>query len=199
MSIYVSRRWTANKRAEAVDVLTGAFAADPAARWVYPDELQYRFNFPRLVEALAGNAFDHRTAFAAADGSGAALWLPPDVHPDDEAVASVIADSVSVAKRDEVFALMEAMDAHHPRQPHWYLPLIGVEPVRHGRGVGAELMRRALDACDRDGAAAYLEATSDGSRRLYERFGFETVGTIQVGSSPPLYPMLRQARSPRRG
>ncbi len=194
MSIYASRTWTANKRAEAVDVLTSAFATDPAARWVYPDELQYRFNFPRFVEAFAGKAFDYRTTFAAADGSGAALWLPPDVHPDDEAVAGVITDSVSATKRDEVFALMEAMDSRHPREPHWYLPLIGVEPSHHRRGVGAELMRRALEGCDRDGAAAYLEATSHANRRLYERFGFETVGTIQAGSSPPLYPMLRRPR-----
>lgn len=194
MSIYTSRTWTAKSRAEAVDVLIRAFAADPAARWVYPDELQYHFNFPRFVEAFAGKAFDHRSAFTAAGSTGAALWLPPDVHPDDEALAAVMAASVSAAKRDEVFALMEAMDGHHPRQPHWYLPLIGVDPGHHRRGVGADLMRRALECCDRDGAAAYLEATSDGSRRLYERFGFETVGTIKVGSSPALYPMLRQAR-----
>jgi len=54
------------------------------------------------------------------------------------------------------------------------------------------LLRHALQLVDRDKLPAYLEATSAGSRRLYERHGFETTGEIQTADSPPLWPMLRK-------
>jgi hypothetical protein len=36
-----------------------------------------------------------------------------------------------------------------------------------------------------------LESTNPRNLSLYKRHGFEPIGTIQQGSSPPLYPMLR--------
>ena len=39
---------------------------------------------------------------------------------------------------------------------------------------------------------ADLEASSEQNLALYERHGFEVVGTIQVGSSPSIFPMVRE-------
>ena len=86
------------------------------------------------------------------------------------------------------------MGRYHTSEPHWYLPLIGVDPARQGKGYGAALMRHALAACDRDGMPAYLESTNPRNVPLYERHGFALLGTIQAGSSPPIFPMLRTAR-----
>ena len=55
-------------------------------------------------------------------------------------------------------------------------------------------MRQALAACDRDGTAAYLESTNPENISLYQRHGFEVLGRIQVGASPPIFPMLRPPR-----
>jgi hypothetical protein len=41
---------------------------------------------------------------------------------------------------------------------------------------------------------AYLESTNPRNVSFYRRHGFEVLGTIQVGSSPPLIPMLRPPR-----
>jgi GNAT superfamily N-acetyltransferase len=76
----------------------------------------------------------------------------------------------------------------------WYLPLIGVDPVHQRKGHGSALLQHALCRCDRDHAPAYLESTSPANIPLYERHGFEVLATIQVGSSPPIVPMLRAAR-----
>lgn len=53
------------------------------------------------------------------------------------------------------------------------------------------LLRHALERCDQDQLPAYLEATSPMNRSLYGRHGFEEIGVIQAGASPPLWPMLR--------
>jgi GNAT superfamily N-acetyltransferase len=72
--------------------------------------------------------------------------------------------------------------------------MIGVVPDKQGNGYGSALLRHALERCDSDDKLAYLESSSDKNIPLYERHGFEVLGTIQVGSSPPLFPMLRRPR-----
>lgn len=89
-------------------------------------------------------------------------------------------------------AVVEQMGRYHPSEPHWYLPLIGVDPSHQGKGYGSTLMQYALAVVDRDNMPAYLESTSPRSVPLYGRHGFKVLGTIQVGASPPIFPMLRK-------
>jgi GNAT superfamily N-acetyltransferase len=70
----------------------------------------------------------------------------------------------------------------------------GVDPAHQGKGLGGVLMRHATDICDRDGVLAYLESSNLRNVPLYERHGFEILGTIQAGSSPVITPMLRKPR-----
>ena len=100
--------------------------------------------------------------------------------------------SIAEPDRPGVFAVAEQMDQYHPEEPHWYLPLIGVDPAHQGKGYGSALLRHALAICDREKMPAYLESSNPRDNPLYQRHGFEVIGTIQAGSSPPLWPMLRQ-------
>jgi GNAT superfamily N-acetyltransferase len=179
---------------QAVSTVVLAFSADPAARWLYPDAHQYIVNFPSFVRAFGGKASEQGSAYSIGDFSGAALLLAPDVHPDEEALAGLIQRTVFKHKLEEVFAVFEQMGSYHPSVPHWYLPLIGVDPALHGKGYGSALMEHALTHCDRDQKLAYLESSNSKNRTLHERHGFELLGTIQVGSSPPICPMLRKPR-----
>jgi GNAT superfamily N-acetyltransferase len=90
---------------------------------------------------------------------------------------------------------MGQMAEFHPQEPHWYLPLIGVDTTKQGQGYGSALLVHALARCDEDGLPAYLEASSPRNKVLYARHGFEEIGVIQAGSSPPMWPMLRPARA----
>jgi GNAT superfamily N-acetyltransferase len=170
-----------------------AFSGDPAARWMYADAGMFFANFPRFVRAFGGNAFAHGSAHHIA-GSAAALWLPPEVGPDEEQLMALIEGSVAPDRRPVVFEVIEAMGAYHPEVPHWYLPLIGTDPARQSQGYGSALLRHALATCDAEMLPAYLEATSPRNVPFYQRHGFEALGTIQVADSPPITPMLRRPR-----
>lgn len=178
----------------SIAALVAAFVADPFIRWMLPDAKQYLHYFPQVLKHFAGRAFDQGSAYRSDDFKAAALWLPPDVGPDEEALGAVMQEGVAAELLGEVFAVLEQVGASHPPDVHWYLPAIGVEPLFHGKGYGSALLARGLEVCDRARVAAYLEATNPASIPLYRRFGFEVVGEIQAGSSPPITPMLRAAR-----
>jgi ribosomal protein S18 acetylase RimI-like enzyme len=177
-----------------VDIITRAFAADPPSRWLWPNDEQYSRFFPRFVEAFGGSAIDHGTAEITGEGGAAALWLPPGAHPDDAVLGALLEESVDAAVLPKAFALFERMAAHHPAEPHWYLPLIGVTPAQQGHGYGSVLLEHAAERCDRERLPAYLESTSPRSVELYRRHGFEVIGEIRTESAPPIFPMLRRAR-----
>jgi len=142
---------------------------------------------------LGGKAFTHESAYYADDYAGAALWLPPGVKPDDDAISALM-QRTSAAPLEDVSTLFEQMERYHPQEPHWFLPFIGVDPSHQGEGYGAALMKHALIPCDRDGVPAYLESRNPKNVPLYERHGFDLLGTIQVGTSPPIFPMHRRPR-----
>jgi GNAT superfamily N-acetyltransferase len=175
-------------------VLTLAFASDPAARWAWPDSQQYVDAFPRFARAFGGGAIDAGTAHYVEGFSGVALWLPSGTLPDEASLVRVIEDTTAEELQDAMFSMFEQMDAYHPHDPHWHLPLIGVDPVSQGQGYGSALLSHVLEGCDRQQVLAYLEATSPRNMSLYARHGFEVLGTIQVGTSPSIYLMLRTPR-----
>lgn len=181
-------------RHPAVRILVLAFADDAIVRWFWPDAGRYLDHFPEAVELFGRAAFAAGTADRAHGDTGAALWVPPNSPSDDDAAADLVARSVDADRLDAVFDLLGQMDEFHPTRPHWYLPLIGVDPRHRGAGVGSGLLRSALARVDADGMGAYLEATSPRNRVLYERHGFVVQGEIQSADSPPLWPMWRAAR-----
>lgn len=187
-------RLTSAETEHAIAVMVLAFSADPANRWVWPEPAQYLAALPSFVRALAGKAFEQGTAYAIGDFAGAALWLPPGVHSDEAAVIEVFERTTSPGVQGDLFAIFEQLAGFHPGGPHWYLPMIGVDPAQQRRGCGGELLRHTLAACDRDGLPAFLESTNPANVSLYERHGFEVLGTVRAGSSPPIFPMLRRPR-----
>jgi len=151
-------------------------------------------HYPALFRLFAAKALENRTVYCAEGFSGVAVWLPPEVSVDEQELAAAIQSLVPSALQGEVVTLLELMGSFHPNQPHWYLPLMGIEPRHQRQGLGSALLKHALVACDRDQLPAYLEASSEQNLALYERHGFKAIGTIQAGSSPPIFPMLREPR-----
>jgi GNAT superfamily N-acetyltransferase len=193
MSVEV-RVATAEERERTVSVETLAFAKDPVMRWLDPEPHEYLCHFPRFVDAFGGRAFEHETVWIAGDFGGAAMWLPPGVETDGDTVEAVLRQSLDEAALGTAFAVLEQMGRFHIEEPHWYLPMIGVEPAQQGQGLGSALLSHALARCDEDSLPAYLESSNPANVPLYERHGFRVVDTIQVGEAPPVFPMLRSAR-----
>jgi len=184
---------TAAEEAAVFAILTLAFSNDPATRWTWPDPKAYLDAFPHFAKAFGGAAFGHGSAHRIGS-AGAALWLPPGASPDDAAIGALMQRTADPQTATDGPQIMQQMASYHPKEPHWYLPLIGVDPARHRNGYGAALLQDTLCRCDQDHVAAYLESTNPANITLYQRHGFEILGTIQAGRSPTITPMLRKPR-----
>lgn len=177
-----------------IDALKLAFVADPATRWVWPDSQKYLLNFSSFAKAFGGKAFSNKCAHYIGNYAGAALWLPPHVDPDVDALIRLLQQTTSKEAYAIVTQVFDKMGSYHPSEPHWYLPLLGVDPHHHGKGLGSALMQHATTKFDNENVLAYLESSNPRNIPLYKRHGFEVLGTIQADQFPPIVPMIRKPR-----
>ena len=175
-----------------IDTIVLAFSSDPVVRWVYPTPHDYLHHFPEFIRIYAGKAFESGTAYYTEDFAATALWLPPGVQPNEGELIKLIQNTVPEERQEHLFSVFEQLESYHPTEPYWYLPLIGADPTHQRKGSGSALMKHVLARCDQEGSLAYLESSNPENISLYARYGFEILGMIQVGTMPPLIPMLRK-------
>jgi ribosomal protein S18 acetylase RimI-like enzyme len=175
--------------------LASAFESDPVLGWLTPDRRTRRRRLERFfrlelrhVVLPAGRAWT-------VDGCpGASLELPPGnwrMSFGTQIAHGPAFTRVFGSRLLQAFGLITVMERRHLREPHHYIPYVGVAPAAQGQGLGTRLMRPTLERCDREQLPAYLEATSERNAALYERLGFEHLGAFRFLSSPPLWPMRR--------
>jgi ribosomal protein S18 acetylase RimI-like enzyme len=96
-----------------------------------------------------------------------------------------LAQATGWGRLPRVAAGLEAIEKHHPDDPHFYLLALGVEPELQGRSIGTQLMRPVLERCDRERIPAYLESSKQRNVPLYERNGFRVQRTVDLPNGGP--------------
>lgn len=178
------------------DTLTEAFTADPLQHHLMPDPARpghARVDAVRRfmdVERDAHMGLGH--LYVADDGAATALWEPPGVHADTDAIVEVFANEV-----DEEIAAAAAepfmqMFAARPETPHFYLAVLAAADRARGQGLGAALLDRVLSICDAEQIDAHLESTNARNVSLYERHGFVVTEEISFAPDVVVRPMTRQ-------
>jgi ribosomal protein S18 acetylase RimI-like enzyme len=191
------RRATAEDEDAIVRVLARAFEADPVARFLLRED-----DYPGAL-ALVFRAFtkhmtmSHGEVWIEAGGSGTALWTPPGAWDVTVRAAARMAPSLvratGLSRLVRGGRALQSLQRFHPREPHYYLFAIGVDPAAQGRGIGSALLHAVLDTCDKTKTAAYLEASTEDSARLYARHGFRTTRELRVTTdAPPVWLMWRE-------
>jgi ribosomal protein S18 acetylase RimI-like enzyme len=171
-----------------------SFVGDPAARWSWPRAEDFLHNMPLLARAFGGKAFALGSAYEIGDFAGVALWLPPGVPSDEEALASLIERTAPAAIQQDAAKVFEQMASFHPKEPHWYLPLIGVDPAHQSKGLGDRLMVHPLARCDADGVPAYLESSNPRNITFYQRRDSKRWGRSRSDHRPRSSPCFASRR-----
>ena len=190
------RKARPNELGRLAAVLASAFYDDPPIRWVLKDDGRRRSLLERSFGLYLRRLwFKQDECYTTGSVVGAIVWeLPGQWKVGVVDQLRVLPSMARINGRllSRILRAFAAVESNHPAEPHYYLPLVGVEPEWQGRGLGAALMRPILDRCDDERVPAYLEATTPRNRALYARHGFEVTEEFSLGpGSPPLWRMWR--------
>ena len=135
MTTLMIKTATAADTDPVIAVLTLAFSTDPAARWTWSDPQQYLRHFPSIVHVFGGKAFTHGSAYSVDGYAGAALWLPPAVHPDEETLIALFKRTVPEPLHQDLFAVFAQRGRYHPQEPHWYFRSLALTHATRAKGM----------------------------------------------------------------
>lgn len=181
-------------------VLARTFYDDPPLIWLLPNPATRLGHLTRMfatvvgIESLRYGGVD--VVCNGAEIAGGAVWLPPghwrpgfreNVQAAPHYALALAAAWARVARYGR------ALDGGRPKEPHWYLKAIGVDPAWQGRGVAGLLLRSRLRRCDQDGQPAYLEVSKPEGVPLYERYGFARIGDLDMPAGAPVLTAMWRA------
>ena len=173
-------------------VLKLGFASDALLRWVFPDASSFLKCFDKWMEEFSKIAFENNIVYSEENFFGSSLWHPPGVEFDNSALEPTF-EYIPSDRIEVVVKFFEEFEKYHPEDA-WYLSFIAVDPAQQRKGIGSFLLKEALQMIDERGDRAYLEASNEQNKTLYERHGFVEIGRVQFEDSPPAFPMIREPK-----
>jgi ribosomal protein S18 acetylase RimI-like enzyme len=195
--------------ADTVDVaaLIGeAFHSLDVAAWLVPDPSQRSKILPADFQIFVEHALTYGEIDIIDDDihdendgpDAVAVWFH---HESESAPMPAPADydnrlDTACGAHADRFRILDGLFAdHHPHIfPHHHLGMLATRPRHHNNGLGTTLLKHHHELLDRKGVAAYLEASSERSRSLYERHGYQLVGEhVQLPAETPMWPMWRES------
>lgn len=203
----MSQKLTRSQQPAAIAALAQAFLADPIMQYFYAVEPESRLRgLHWLSQLMVRYSQPYDQVYIATTESnpdrvqGCAVWLPPSAYPLNiwrllwlgfyQFPLHVRRDRIG-----EFFELFEHTEQCHKEamtEPHWYLAMLGVSPAFQGQGVGGTLLQPVLNAANRDRVPCYLETSTEGGVRFYQRLGFEILRVEQRTPEAPTFWTMRR-------
>ena len=178
---------------QAAQVLGRAFVDDPVSVAVYRN-----FSPARLVHALT---VDFTAELLVCVRKG----YPLQVNEDGKVLAAAVIyppGGYPLPASDQWLLLIKSLlgngfynvggwlrwlsevDKVHPRDPHYYLEYLGVEPEQQGMGLGSAILRHLTGRADEEKVGCYLENANPRNLPFYQRFGFQIIAEKEIIGTP---------------
>ncbi len=180
--------------------LSSAFDDDPVMLHIFPDTRRRPKRMRALFLSEAKRSLKVGAVHTTDSGpsKGAAIWSAPGQWKLGglELLGQIPLMFSMGRETPRALALLSQMEKVHPKEPHWYLGILGTAKEHQGKGIGSALITPVLARCDDEGIPAYLESSKEANIPFYNRHGFEVVREVHVKNGPTLWPMWRDPRPP---
>jgi GNAT superfamily N-acetyltransferase len=165
---------------------------------MFPTEGSRAPGLSKLMGFFAGGGVRHPSTRMTDRAEAVAIWVPPgipEMTPEAEAAFGPILEEALGARADEVHALFDLLEDHHPDdEPHYYLSLWATRRDHAGRGIGTALIRENLARIDAERMPAYLESSNPANLPRYEVLGLRRRDNLSPPDGPVITTMWRDAR-----
>jgi ribosomal protein S18 acetylase RimI-like enzyme len=187
----------------ASEVLSRAFYDDPLLSSFIPDPLQRKKKLHYLLETLVQYSVTHGEVYATSPNfEGVAVWLPSD-RVDMTLWRGLRSGGLSIITHlgvQSTFRQLSDSDficsvhKHHIKAPHWYLYLLGVDPVLRGQGYASKLVKPVLTRTEHEGMACWLDNTNENNLQMYQHYGFRVIEEYKIPrTGVRIWGMLKEA------
>ncbi len=177
----------------AADVLCRAFHNDPYYTYIIPDFGRRANILPWLLERIIRYGFVYGSVYTTVSVEGASVWLGPE-DPDFHWIGAIrtglflLPLKLSRVENQRIQLLDEAAGRLRARAvagPHWYMPVLGVDPACQGQGIGGALLQPVLKLADLEHLVCYLDTNNEKNLAFYERYGFKVTGQERTDPAGP--------------
>lgn len=193
------------ERDAAAVVAARAFQNDPFFEFMSPRPLLRARSLGLYWRTIIAGIAEEDRPLCARDSAGrlvgVAVWVRPGGYPPPiPAQLRQLGGAVrALAPRPKALVdgskYLLAIDKVHPREPHWYLELLVVDPSAQRAGIGGLLQQPILEEADCEGVPCHLETQNPDNLPYYRRFGYDVEHELHpVAGGPPLWTMRRQPR-----
>jgi ribosomal protein S18 acetylase RimI-like enzyme len=187
---------------DVADVLVRAFEDDPLMMYLFKSaegrrtksRLFFVSDARRAIEKAKGRVDTNDDG----EAKGGAIWFAPDQWRTGgmELLGQIPMLLRMGFETPKALNVLNQVEKVHPKEPHWYLAVLGTDPQYQGKGVGSALMAPVLSQCDEEGVPAYLESSKERNIPFYERHGFKVTTELKLKNGPSLWPMWRDPHPP---
>jgi GNAT superfamily N-acetyltransferase len=186
----------------SIETLIAAFYHDPLTEFLLPEEESRAKRLSTGIEFLLGLSSSTWSVGTTNRACGGVIGAaPPEQYPPPFfhlilMLTKLIVKSLSFTPyrvMEQWVRIFHKFDNIRPRQPHWYVLILGVHPDHQGKGLGGELLRQVLQRAHEDRVAVYLESSNPKNLDFYRKHGFEvTAEIVPVADCPPIWGLLRE-------
>jgi GNAT superfamily N-acetyltransferase len=194
-------RCQAAQTATLARMLARAFRDDPLYEFVFPDAATREDLTAWDMENTVRYGVRFGEVLATPGLTGCSVWLPPgETDFTQERMADVgmldAAQHIGEEPERRLHLFIAASEAVHRRIvpcPHWYLVLLGVDPLAQGQGIGNALLAGMLSRADEGRHPVYLETLKPANLPYYEKRGFAVCFEEALGDGgPAVWYMVRE-------
>jgi ribosomal protein S18 acetylase RimI-like enzyme len=168
----------------AAALLAKAFHNDPVNCYVFPEEIERNRRNPSVFTAFIKYTLRVGEVWTTDEPlKGVSLWFSPGSDENNpEYLKESGLDNLPLLMGEEAAERykqyersMETLRQQAVPDPHWYLPIIGVDAKWQGFGIGGALLKPVLERADRNRVYCYLETGQPKNISFYQRHGFVIV------------------------
>ncbi len=203
MASFAVDRMQAHEEPAVIAMLARAFYDDPLFGYFVPNLMHQTKGLLGFMNGAVKDARPFGEVWVAHTDdkiAAAAVWLPPGGYPRSpkrEVLTNVRAVPAFARARGRIRAslkLLAAVDKAHKDVdgPHFYLAVLGSDPLFQRVGAGSAVLAPVLARCDGEKLPAYLETQKEANLAYYARHRFEVVRKLDMAPTPPVWTLLRE-------